>query len=84
MIGRGEEENEIESYWNHNTAFHDELVADAKLRGGRVLEYAPFCILWNTPLVLLQNALILSTVSNRMLIPLHPSSIVNMILRRRL
>ncbi|MED4781217.1 class I SAM-dependent methyltransferase [Brevibacillus choshinensis] len=38
MIGRGEEENEIESYWNHNTAFHDELVANAKFRGGRVLD----------------------------------------------
>lgn len=28
----------IERYWNHNTAFHDELVADAKKRGGRVLD----------------------------------------------
>ncbi|KRF04860.1 hypothetical protein ASG89_21425 [Paenibacillus sp. Soil766] len=27
-----------DNYWNHNTAFHDELVADAKLRGGRVLD----------------------------------------------
>ncbi|WP_366180014.1 methyltransferase [Actinomyces timonensis] len=25
-------------YWNHNTAFHDELVADAATRGGRVLD----------------------------------------------
>lgn len=25
-------------YWNHNTAFHDELVADAKKRGGRMLD----------------------------------------------
>jgi 2-polyprenyl-3-methyl-5-hydroxy-6-metoxy-1,4-benzoquinol methylase len=29
---------EMQSYWNHNTAFHDELVADAKVRGGRVLD----------------------------------------------
>ncbi|NQX58169.1 class I SAM-dependent methyltransferase [Paenibacillus qinlingensis] len=28
----------MDSYWNHNTAFHDELIADAKLRGGRVLD----------------------------------------------
>ncbi len=28
----------IENYWNHNTAFHDELVEDAKQRGGRVLD----------------------------------------------
>ncbi|MFC0212012.1 class I SAM-dependent methyltransferase [Paenibacillus chartarius] len=28
----------MESYWNHNTAFHKELVADAKTRGGRVLD----------------------------------------------
>ncbi|MDR6550112.1 class I SAM-dependent methyltransferase [Paenibacillus qinlingensis] len=28
----------MENYWNHNTAFHNELVADAKLRGGRVLD----------------------------------------------
>ncbi len=28
----------MESYWNHNTAFHDELVADVKARGGRVLD----------------------------------------------
>ncbi|MGG1554319.1 class I SAM-dependent methyltransferase [Paenibacillus ferrarius] len=28
----------METYWNHNTAFHDELVADARLRGGRVLD----------------------------------------------
>lgn len=27
-----------EQYWNHNTAFHEELVADAKIRGGRVLD----------------------------------------------
>lgn len=25
-------------YWNHNTAFHAELVADAKRRGGRALD----------------------------------------------
>lgn len=25
-------------YWNHNTAFHDELVRDAAQRGGRVLD----------------------------------------------
>ncbi|TMV43155.1 class I SAM-dependent methyltransferase [Paenibacillus mesophilus] len=28
----------MEKYWNHNTAFHEELVADAKTRGGRVLD----------------------------------------------
>jgi 2-polyprenyl-3-methyl-5-hydroxy-6-metoxy-1,4-benzoquinol methylase len=28
----------MEQYWNHNTAFHEELVADAKIRGGRVLD----------------------------------------------
>jgi len=28
----------MDQYWNHNTAFHDKLVADAKLRGGRVLD----------------------------------------------
>ncbi|CAN7524211.1 class I SAM-dependent methyltransferase [Paenibacillus sp. LjRoot153] len=28
----------MENYWNHNTVFHDELIADAKLRGGRVLD----------------------------------------------
>lgn len=28
----------METYWNHNTAFHHELVADAKTRGGRVLD----------------------------------------------
>lgn len=28
----------MEQYWNHNTAFHDEIVADAKKRGGRVLD----------------------------------------------
>ncbi|MCD1260026.1 class I SAM-dependent methyltransferase [Paenibacillus athensensis] len=28
----------MELYWNHNTAFHEELVADIKLRGGRVLD----------------------------------------------
>ena len=27
-----------EQYWNHNTAFHDEIVADAATRGGRVLD----------------------------------------------
>ncbi|MBW3068674.1 class I SAM-dependent methyltransferase [Actinomyces sp. 594] len=27
-----------ERYWNHNAAFHDELVADAARRGGRVLD----------------------------------------------
>ncbi len=30
--------NAIDKYWNHNTAFHDELVKDAKIRGGRVLD----------------------------------------------
>lgn len=25
-------------YWNHNTAFHEELVRDVKIRGGRVLD----------------------------------------------
>jgi SAM-dependent methyltransferase len=28
----------MDTYWNHNTAFHDELIADGKLRGGRVLD----------------------------------------------
>ncbi|MDR6879963.1 class I SAM-dependent methyltransferase [Bacillus sp. 3255] len=28
----------MEPYWNHNTAFHNELVNDAKTRGGRVLD----------------------------------------------
>jgi Methylase involved in ubiquinone/menaquinone biosynthesis len=28
----------METYWNHNTAFHRELVADARKRGGRVLD----------------------------------------------
>ncbi|WDL99230.1 class I SAM-dependent methyltransferase [Alicyclobacillus sp. ALC3] len=28
----------MDTYWNHNTAFHEELVADAKNRGGRVLD----------------------------------------------
>ncbi|TJY44554.1 class I SAM-dependent methyltransferase [Cohnella pontilimi] len=28
----------MEKYWNHNTAFHEELVTDAKTRGGRVLD----------------------------------------------
>jgi 2-polyprenyl-3-methyl-5-hydroxy-6-metoxy-1,4-benzoquinol methylase len=28
----------MDTYWNHNTAFHDELISDAKLRGGRVLD----------------------------------------------
>lgn len=28
----------MEQYWNHNTAFHDEIVTDAKKRGGRVLD----------------------------------------------
>ncbi|MGQ7887594.1 class I SAM-dependent methyltransferase [Paenibacillus sp. WC2504] len=28
----------MEIYWNHNTAFHEELVDNAKLRGGRVLD----------------------------------------------
>lgn len=27
-----------EEYWNHNVAFHDELVADAAARGGRALD----------------------------------------------
>ena len=26
------------TYWNHNAAFHDELVADAARRGGRALD----------------------------------------------
>lgn len=30
--------NEALSYWNHNTAFHKELVEDAKRRGGRMLD----------------------------------------------
>lgn len=30
--------NDMEKYWNHNTAFHEELVADVKIRGGRVLD----------------------------------------------
>jgi 2-polyprenyl-3-methyl-5-hydroxy-6-metoxy-1,4-benzoquinol methylase len=29
---------EMEKYWNHNTAFHEELVENAKVRGGRVLD----------------------------------------------
>jgi len=29
---------EMEKYWNHNTAFHDELVENAMLRSGRVLD----------------------------------------------
>jgi len=28
----------LDSYWNHNAAFHDLIVADAKTRGGRVLD----------------------------------------------
>lgn len=28
----------MDSYWNHNVAFHDLLVADVKKRGGRVLD----------------------------------------------
>lgn len=28
----------MDTYWNHNTAFHEELVADARKRGGRVLD----------------------------------------------
>ncbi|WP_341769406.1 class I SAM-dependent methyltransferase [Actinomyces bowdenii] len=28
----------LERYWNHNTAFHDEIVRDAARRGGRVLD----------------------------------------------
>jgi len=28
----------MDTYWNHNTAFHEELIADAKIRGGRVLD----------------------------------------------
>jgi 2-polyprenyl-3-methyl-5-hydroxy-6-metoxy-1,4-benzoquinol methylase len=28
----------MEKYWNHNTAFHEELVEDAKVRGGLVLD----------------------------------------------
>lgn len=28
----------LEKYWNHNTVFHEELVEDAKVRGGRVLD----------------------------------------------
>ena len=28
----------VGGYWNHNVAFHGELVADAALRGGRVLD----------------------------------------------
>lgn len=30
--------NTIDNYWNHNTAFHKELIIDAKIRGGRVLD----------------------------------------------
>lgn len=28
----------MQNYWNHNTVFHDELVADARRRGGCVLD----------------------------------------------
>lgn len=28
----------METYWNHNSAFHEELVANAKARGGQVLD----------------------------------------------
>ncbi|WNR43841.1 class I SAM-dependent methyltransferase [Paenibacillus roseipurpureus] len=28
----------METYWNHNTAFHNELVESVKMRGGRVLD----------------------------------------------
>jgi len=28
----------METYWNHNTAFHNFLIADVKKRGGRVLD----------------------------------------------
>ncbi|MDT9727179.1 SAM-dependent methyltransferase, partial [Xylanibacillus composti] len=28
----------MKEYWNHNTAFHDELVAETKMRGGSVLD----------------------------------------------
>ena len=32
------ESGNTDSYWNHNAAFHDLLVADVKSRGGRVLD----------------------------------------------
>ncbi|MHA7749234.1 class I SAM-dependent methyltransferase [Paenibacillus chondroitinus] len=28
----------MDTYWNHNTAFHEELVDNAKIHGGRVLD----------------------------------------------
>lgn len=28
----------MDIYWNHYTAFHEVLVADSKIRGGRVLD----------------------------------------------
>jgi len=38
MVGSRREDHKIDTYWNHNTVFHDELVADAKMRGGRILD----------------------------------------------
>ena len=28
----------MDQYWNHNTQFHKEIVADALKRGGRILD----------------------------------------------
>ena len=40
--GRGRDRQQgpvgLEQYWNHNTAFHGEIVRDAARRGGRVLD----------------------------------------------
>jgi 2-polyprenyl-3-methyl-5-hydroxy-6-metoxy-1,4-benzoquinol methylase len=52
---------EMQSYWNHNTAFHDELVADAKVRGGRVLDIGCGDGLLSNASGLSQNSLSVST-----------------------